>query len=69
MNTEQCVNMMKTLCDVYHRAAESPNIHSNDIYKVKHTLTELELSMIAMRKHMNKIHEVSLERKRTKERK
>ena len=69
MNTEQCITMMKNLCDVYRRATESSNIHSNEIYKLKHTLTELELSMGAMRKHMDKIYKVSLERKRTKEKK
>lgn len=50
MDIDQCVEMISSLKDAYHRVAQSSAVPSGQVYKLKHAFTEIELSMISMRK-------------------
>ena len=52
MNIDQCVEMIASLRDAYQRIAQSSTVPSGQVYKLKHALTEIELSMISMRKNI-----------------
>ena len=56
MDTEQCIQMMKELSNVYRRISESNSVSSEKKNILKHTLTELELSMITMRICVEKLY-------------
>ena len=56
MDTEQCIQMMKELSNVYRRLSESDSVSSEKKNILKHTLTELELSMITMRICVEKLY-------------
>ena len=56
MNPDECIEIMKSLCDLYHRASETPIVSPHKAYRLKHTLTELELIMISIRKSVEKIN-------------
>ena len=56
MDTEQCIQMMKELSNVYRRLSESNSVSSEKKNILKHTLTELELSMITMRICVEKLY-------------
>ena len=55
MDFEQCVEMMEHLRDSYKQMSSSNNISISDIRKVKHILTQLELSMISIRNSVDKM--------------
>ena len=50
MDIDQCVEIITSLKDVYQRVAHSSTVPWEQVYKLKHALTEIELSMISMRK-------------------
>ncbi len=52
MNIDQCVEMMESLRDTYAQIAGSGDIKERQVYKLKNTLMQLELSMISMRKNV-----------------
>jgi len=52
MNIDQCVEMMESLRDTYTRIAGSGEIKERQVYKLKNTLMQMELSMISMRKNV-----------------
>ena len=52
MNIDQCVEMIESLRDTYTQIAGSGEIKERQVYKLKNTLMQLELSMISMRKNV-----------------
>ena len=52
MNIDQCVEMMESLRDTYSQIMNSGEIKERQVYKLKNTLMQLELSMISMRKNV-----------------
>ena len=52
MNIDQCVEMIESLRDTYTQIAVSGKIKEAQVYKLKNTLMQLELSMISMRKNV-----------------
>ena len=52
MNIDQCVEMMDSLRDTYAQISGSVDIKERQVYKLKNTLMQLELSMISMRKNV-----------------
>jgi len=55
MDVEQCIDMMKELSRVYNQIAITNKVPTNQINKLKHTLNELEIYMISIRKSMDKL--------------
>ena len=55
MDLEQCVSMMEELSRVYKQIAITNKVPTNQINKLKHTLTELEIHMISIRKSVNQL--------------
>ena len=53
MNIDQCVEMIESLRDTYTQIAGSGEIKERQVYKLKNTLMQLELSMISMRKNVS----------------
>ena len=56
MDVEQCVEMMKELSNIYCQVLASGSISSEKKNLLKHTLTELELSMNTMRNCVKKMN-------------
>jgi len=52
MNIDQCVEMIESLRDTYTQIAVSGKIKEAQVYKLKNTLMQMELSMISMRKNV-----------------
>ena len=52
MNIDQCVEMIESLRDTYTQIAGSGEIKERQVYKLKNTVMQLELSMISMRKNV-----------------
>ena len=55
MDLEQCVSMMEELSRVYKQIAITNKVPTNQINKLKHTLTELEIHMISIRKSVDQL--------------
>ena len=55
MDLEQCVSMMEELSRVYKQIAITNKVPTNQINKLKHTLTELEIYMISIRKSVDQL--------------
>ena len=52
MNIDQCVEMIESLRDTYSQIANTGEIKESQVYKLKNTLIQMELSMISMRKNV-----------------
>ena len=57
MDIEQGLNVMKGIGNMYKQMSEAPQIPSPQIMMLKHTLLELELVMISIRKHMEQLQQ------------
>ena len=57
MDIDQCIEVMKLLKEAYQRVAQSGHISSDNVFHLKHTVTELELIMISIKKSMEVIEE------------
>ena len=57
MDIDQCIEVMKSLQEAYQRVAQSGHISSDKVFHLKHSVTELELIMISIKKSMEVIEE------------
>ena len=57
MDIDQCIEVMKSLKEAYQRVALSGHIASDKVFHLKHSVTELELIMISIKKSMEVIEE------------
>ena len=55
MDIEQCIDMMRSLKDAYKRTAQSGGVPADKVFQLKHSVTELELLMISIKKSMKVI--------------
>ena len=55
MDIEQCIEMINALRDTYKGMVSAGNIKKGDINRLKHTITEIELAMISMRKSVQEL--------------
>jgi hypothetical protein len=55
MEPEECVEMMKTLRDAYSRVSGKEDFTLEQIYDLKHVLTEIEMCVISMRASIKKM--------------
>ena len=61
MNIEQSLEVMKGVGNMYKQMAAETHLPESQVIKLKHTVLELELIMISIRKNMeqiNKIHQL-----------
>ena len=52
MDIEQCIDIMRSLEDAYKRIAQSGSVPSDKVFQLKHSVTELTLLMISIKKSM-----------------
>lgn len=55
MEPEECVEMMKALRDAYSRVSGKEDLTLEQIYDLKHVLTEIEMCVISMRASIKKM--------------
>lgn len=56
MEPEQCVEMMQVLRDAYRKVAEDKhNISNEQVYDLKHVLTEIKMCIISMTNSIDKM--------------
>ena len=69
MNTDQCIEMMKALQNAYQQLSQSDNIPSREVYRLSHVITEIELSIISIKKNIEIMKKKLIKRKAIKENK
>jgi len=57
MDIDQCIEVMKSLKEAYQRVSLSGHISPEKVLHLKHTITELKLIMISIKKSMEAIEE------------
>ena len=55
MDIDQCIEVMKSLKEAYQRVAQSGHISTDKVFHLKHSVTELKLIMISIKKSMEDI--------------
>ena len=69
MDIEQCIDIMRSLEDAYKRIAQSGSVPSDKVFQLKHSVTELELLMISIKKSMKVIETKLILSKKSKQKK
>ena len=57
MDAEQCIEMMKALSRTFTQISQQGDVVEDDIYRLRHILLELQLSMISMEKSVKNMIE------------
>ena len=55
MEPEECLEMMKALRDAYKRVSGRVDFSLEQVYDLKHVLTEIEMCVISMRASIKKM--------------
>ena len=69
MDIEQCIDIMRSLEDAYKRIAQSGSVPSDKVFQLKHSVTELTLLMISIKKSMEVIETKLILSKKSKQKK
>lgn len=55
MDINQCVDVLRSLKDAYQQISQEGDVSTNKVLELKHTVTELELLLISIKKSMKNI--------------
>ena len=55
MDIDQCVDVLRSLKDAYQQISQEGDVSTNKVLELKHTVTELELLLISIKKSMKNI--------------
>jgi len=57
MDIDQCIEVMKSLKEAYQRVSQLGHISSDKVFHLKHSVMELELIMVSIKRSMEDIEE------------